>query len=313
MALDRKDLLGMQDLSKDEIEEILTNAEYMEDILKRPIKKAPTLRGITVANLFFEPSTRTLNSFILAENRLSADSINFSAASSSVLKGETLLDTARNIQAMEVDVMVVRHSAPGSPHFLSERLKASVINAGDGCHEHPTQALLDIMTIKKKFSKIKGLRIAIIGDIKHSRVSRSLILGLNKMGAKVTICAPPTLLPLWLEPFGVEFEYSLEKTLPGKNVLYILRIQKERQEESFLPSLREYIKNYSLTYKRLKEFASKDVVIMHPGPINRGIEIDSKIADSEYSLILDQVTAGVAVRMSILYLLTQRKLNGSKN
>lgn len=313
MALDRKDLLGIQDLSKDEIEEILTTAEYMEDILKRPIKKAPTLRGITVANLFFEPSTRTLNSFVLAENRLSADSISFSAASSSVLKGETLLDTAKNIQAMEVDVMVVRHSAPGSPHFLSERLKASVINAGDGCHEHPTQALLDIMTIKKKFSKIKGLKIAIIGDIKHSRVTRSLILGLNKMGAKVTICAPPTLLPLWLEPFGVEFEYSLEKTLPGKDVLYILRIQKERQEESLLPSLREYIKNYSLTYKRLKEFASKDIVIMHPGPINRGIEIESKIADSEYSLILNQVTSGVAVRMSVLYLLTQRKLNGSEN
>ena len=209
--------------------------------------------------------------------------------------------------------MVVRHSAPGSPRFLSERLKASVINAGDGCHEHPTQALLDIMTIKKNFSKIKGLKIAIIGDIKHSRVSRSLILGLNKMGARVTICAPPTLLPLWLEPFGVEFEYSLEKTLPGKDVLYILRIQKERQEESFLPSLREYIKNYSLTYERLKKFASKEVVIMHPGPINRGIEIESQIADSEYSLILNQVTSGVAVRMSVLYLLSQRRLNGSKN
>lgn len=313
MALDRKDLLGIRDLSKDEIEEILTTAEYMEEILQRPIKKAPTLRGITVANLFFEPSTRTLNSFVLAEKRLSADSINFQAASSSVLKGETLLDTAKNIQAMEVDVMVVRHSSPGTPHFLSERLKASVINAGDGCHEHPTQALLDIMTIKKNFSKIKGLKIAIVGDIKHSRVTRSLILGLNKMGAKVTICAPPTLLPLWLEGFGVEFEYSLEKTLPGKDILYILRIQKERQEESLLPSLREYIKNYSLTYKKLREFASKDVVIMHPGPINRGIEIESKIADSEYSLILNQVTSGVAVRMSVLYLLAQRKLNGSKN
>jgi aspartate carbamoyltransferase catalytic subunit len=313
MELDRKDLLGIQDLSNDEIREILTTAEYMEEILRRPIKKAPTLRGITVANLFFEPSTRTLNSFALAEKRLSADSINFSAASSSVLKGETLLDTAKNIQAMEVDVMVVRHPAPGSPHFLAKRLKASVINAGDGCHEHPTQALLDIMTIKKNFPKFKGLKIAIIGDIKHSRVSRSLILGLNKMGAKITVCAPPTLLPLWPEPFGVEFEYSLEKTIPGKDILYILRIQKERQEESFLPSLREYIKNYSITYEKLKRFASKDVVIMHPGPINRGIEIESKIADSEYSLILSQVTSGVAIRMSVLYLLSQRKLDGSKN
>jgi aspartate carbamoyltransferase catalytic subunit len=214
---------------------------------------------------------------------------------------------------MEVDVMVVRHSAPGSPHFLAKRLKASVINAGDGCHEHPTQALLDIMTIKKKFPSFKGLKIAIIGDIKHSRVSRSLILGLKKMGAKITVCAPPTLLPLWVEPFGVEFEYSLEKTLPGKDILYILRIQKERQAESFFPSQREYIKSYSLTYEKLKRFASKEVLIMHPGPINRGIEIESKIADSEYSLVLNQVTSGVAVRMSVLYLLTQRKLYGSKS
>jgi aspartate carbamoyltransferase catalytic subunit len=313
MGMDRKDLLGIQDLSNDEIKEILTTAEYMEEILKRPIKKAPTLRGITVANLFFEPSTRTLNSFVLAEKRLSADSINFSAASSSVLKGETLLDTAKNIQAMEVDIIVVRHSAPGSPHFLSKRLEASVINAGDGCHEHPTQALLDIMTIKKNFKSFKGLKVAIIGDLKHSRVSRSLILGLNKMGAKITVCAPPTLLPLWLETFGVEFEYDLEKTLPGKDILYILRIQKERQEESLLPSLREYIKNYSITYEKLKKFASKDVVIMHPGPINRGIEVESKIADSEYSLILSQVSSGVAVRMSVLYLLSQRKLDGSKD
>ncbi|MEJ2567779.1 MAG: aspartate carbamoyltransferase catalytic subunit [candidate division WOR-3 bacterium] len=313
MGFDRKDLLGIQDLSSMEIEEILTTAEYMEEILKRPIKKAPTLRGITVANLFFEPSTRTLNSFALAEKRLSADSINFSASSSSVLKGETLLDTAKNIQAMEVDIMVIRHSAPGSPHYLSKKLKASIINAGDGCHEHPTQALLDIMTIKKKFSTLKDLKIAIIGDVKHSRVARSLILGLKKMGARITVCAPPTLLPLWMAPFGVDFEYSLEKTLPGKDILYILRIQKERQRESFLPSIREYIKDYSITYEKLKKFASKEVVIMHPGPINRGIEIESKIADSEYSLILNQVATGVAVRMSVLYLLSQRKLNGYKD
>lgn len=313
MNLNRKDLLGIKELTKDEIGEILTTAEYMEEILKRPIKKAPTLRGITVANLFFEPSTRTLNSFVLAEKRLSADSINFSAASSSVLKGETLLDTAKNIQAMEVDIMVVRHSAPGTPHFLANRLKASVINAGDGCHEHPTQALLDIMTIKKNFSDFSNLKVAIVGDVKHSRVARSLILGLNKMKAKVTVCGPPTLLPLWLEPFGVKFEYSLEKTLPGKDILYILRIQKERQEESFLPSLREYIKDYAITYEKLKKFASKGVVIMHPGPINRGIEIESSIADSEYSLILNQVTSGVAVRMSILYLLSKRKTDGLKD
>ena len=313
MGFDRKDLLGIQDLSSAEIEEILTTAEYMEEILKRPIKKAPTLRGITVANLFFEPSTRTLNSFALAEKRLSADSINFSASSSSVLKGETLLDTAKNIQAMEVDVIVIRHSAPGSPHYLSKKLRASIINAGDGCHEHPTQALLDIMTIKKKFSTFKDLKIAVIGDIKHSRVARSLILGLKKMGARITVCAPPTLLPLRMEPFEVDFEYSLEKTLPEKDILYILRIQKERQGESFLPSIREYIKDYSLTYEKLKKFASKGVVIMHPGPINRGIEIESNIADSEYSLILNQVATGVAVRMSVLYLLSQRKLNGYKD
>jgi len=313
MELDRKDLLGIEDLKKEEIEEILTTAEYMEEILKRPIKKAPTLRGITVANLFFEPSTRTLNSFVLAEKRLSADSINFSAASSSVLKGETLLDTAKNIQAMEVDMMVVRHSSPGTPHFLADRLESSVINAGDGCHEHPTQALLDIMTIKKNFSSFKNLRIAIIGDIKHSRVARSLIYGLNRMGAKVTVCAPPTLLPLWLEPLEVDFEYSLEKTLPDKDILYILRIQKERQEESLLPSLREYIKDYSITYNKLKSFASDEVVIMHPGPINRGVEIESNIADSEYSLILHQVSSGVAIRMSVLYLLSQRKRDGFKD
>ncbi len=313
MSLDRKDLLGITDLTKGEINGILTTAEYMEEILKRPIKKAPTLRGITVANLFFEPSTRTLNSFVLAEKRLSADSINFSAASSSVLKGETLLDTAKNIQAMEVDILVVRHSAPGTPHFLASRLEASIINAGDGCHEHPTQALLDIMTIRKKFSTLKNLKVAIIGDVKHSRVSRSLISGLNKMGANITVCAPPTLLPLWLEPFNVEFEYNLEKALPGKDILYVLRIQKERQEESYLPSLREYVRDYSITYEKLQKFASKKVVIMHPGPINRGVEIESGIADSEYSLILDQVTSGVAVRMSILYLLSKRKIDGLKD
>ena len=311
--MNRKDLLGIEDLSKEEIEEILNVAKSMEEILKRPIKIAPTLRGITVANLFFEPSTRTLNSFTLAEKRLSADSINLTSSSSSVLKGETLLDTAKNIQAMEVDIIVIRHSIPGAPHFLAERLDASVINAGDGAHEHPTQALSDLMTIRKKFSKIEDLKVAIVGDIEHSRVARSLIIGLNKMGAKVFVCGPPTLIPKWMDIFDVTIKYNLEETLPDKDILYILRVQKERQEESLLPSMREYIKYYSLTYERLRKFASSKVVIMHPGPINRGIEIESRVADSEYSLILDQVISGVAVRMSILYLLSRKKIDENSN
>ncbi|MCK4322442.1 aspartate carbamoyltransferase catalytic subunit [candidate division WOR-3 bacterium] len=311
--MNRKDLLGIEDLSKEEIEEILNVAKSMEEILKRPIKIAPTLRGITVANLFFEPSTRTLNSFTLAEKRLSADSINLTSSSSSVLKGETLLDTAKNIQAMEVDIIVIRHSIPGAPHFLAKRLDISVINAGDGAHEHPTQALLDLMTIRKKFSKIKDLKVAIVGDIEHSRVARSLIIGLNKMGAKVFVCGPPTLIPKWMDIFDVTIKYNLEETLPDKDILYILRVQKERQEESLLPSMREYIKYYSLTYERLRKFASSKVVIMHPGPINRGIEIESRVADSEYSLILDQVISGVAVRMSILYLLSRKKIDENSN
>jgi len=311
--MNRKDLLGIEDLSKEEIEEILKVAKSMEEILERPIKIAPTLRGITVANLFFEPSTRTLNSFTLAEKRLSADSINLVSSSSSVLKGETLLDTAKNIQAMEVDIIVIRHSIPGAPHFLAERLDASVINAGDGAHEHPTQALSDLMTIRKKFSKIKDLKVAIVGDIEHSRVARSLILGLNKMGAKVFVCGPPTLIPKWMDIFDVTIKYNLEEILPDKDILYILRVQKERQEESLLPSMREYIKYYSLTYERLRKFASSKVVIMHPGPINRGIEIESRVADSEYSLILDQVISGVAVRMSILYLLSRKKIDENSN
>ncbi|MBA7676566.1 MAG: aspartate carbamoyltransferase catalytic subunit [Candidatus Stahlbacteria bacterium] len=311
--MNRKDLLGIEDLSKEEIEEILKVAKSMEEILERPIKIAPTLRGITVANLFFEPSTRTLNSFTLAEKRLSADSINLVSSSSSVLKGETLLDTAKNIQAMEVDIIVIRHSIPGAPHFLAERLDASVINAGDGAHEHPTQALSDLMTIRKKFSKIKDLKVAIVGDIEHSRVARSLIIGLNKMGAKVFVCGPPTLIPKWMDIFDVTIKYNLEEILPDKDILYILRVQKERQEESLLPSMREYIKYYSLTYERLRKFASSKVIIMHPGPINRGIEIESRVADSEYSLILDQVISGVAVRMSILYLLSRKKIDENSN
>lgn len=311
--MNRKDLLGIEDLSRGEIEEILEVAKSMEEILERPIKKAPTLRGITIANLFFEPSTRTLSSFALAEKRLSADSINLSASSSSVLKGETLLDTARNIEAMEVDIIVIRHSMPGAPHLLAKRLEASVVNAGDGTHEHPTQTLLDLMTIRKRFSEFDKLKVAIIGDIRHSRVARSLILGLHKMGCEVTVCGPPTLIPKWMGVFKVGINYNIEEVIPDKDILYILRIQKERQDQSFLPSMREYIKYYSLTYERLKKYASSKVVIMHPGPMNRGIEIESRVADSEFSLILDQVTAGVAVRMSILYLLSRRKLNENNN
>ncbi len=311
--MNRKDLLGIEDLSREEIEEILSVAESMEEILERPIKIAPTLRGITVANLFFEPSTRTLNSFALAEKRLSADYINLSASSSSILKGETLLDTAKNIQAMEVDIIVIRHSIPGAPHFLAERLDASVINAGDGAHEHPTQALLDLNTIRKKMSTFDNLKVAIIGDIEHSRVARSLILGLNKMGAKAHICGPPTLIPKWMDTFDVTINYNLEEVLPDKDIIYILRLQMERQHESFIPSIREYIKYYSLTYERLKKYASPEVLIMHAGPINRGIEIESRVADSEYSLILDQVISGVAVRMSILYLLSRQKTNEDSN
>ncbi|MCK4421341.1 aspartate carbamoyltransferase catalytic subunit [candidate division WOR-3 bacterium] len=308
MVLNRKDLLGIEDLSREEIEGIFEVAESMEEILSRTIKKAPTLRGITIANLFFEPSTRTLNSFVLAEKRLSADSFNLSASSSSILKGETLLDTAKNIQAMEVDIVVIRHSVPGSSFYLAKKLSSSVVNAGDGTHEHPTQALLDLMTIRKRFPDFKDLKVAIIGDIEHSRVARSLILGLNKMGASVTVCGPPTLIPKWINTFGVTVTYDITKALPEKHIIYVLRIQKERQEESLFPSMREYIKYYCLTYNRLKEYASPDILIMHPGPMNRGIEIESKVADSEYSLILDQVRTGVAIRMSILYLLSRKKL-----
>lgn len=308
MVLNRKDLLGIEDLSREEIEGIFEVAESMEEILSRTIKKAPTLRGITIANLFFEPSTRTLNSFVLAEKRLSADSFNLSASSSSILKGETLLDTAKNIQAMEVDIVVIRHSVPGSSFYLAKKLSSSVVNAGDGPHEHPTQALLDLMTIRKRFPDFKDLKVAIIGDIEHSRVARSLILGLNKMGASVTVCGPPTLIPKWINTFGVTVTYDITKALPEKHIIYVLRIQKERQEESLFPSMREYIRYYCLTYNRLKEYASPDILIMHPGPMNRGIEIESKVADSEYSLILDQVRTGVAIRMSILYLLSRKKL-----
>jgi len=303
----KKHLLSIEELSREEIDFILKNAFSFKEILSRPIKKVPALRGKTVVNLFFEPSTRTLVSFSLAEKHLSADSINVSTKTSSVMKGESLLDTAKNIESMKTDMVVIRHSSSGAPKFLAERIKSNIINAGDGLHEHPTQALLDFMTIKEIFGDLKNLNILILGDILHSRVARSLIWGFMKYGTWVTLCAPPTLMPLYLNDFNVKVEYDIDKALENKDVVYILRMQMERQEKALFPSLREYIKEYSLTYERYLKIKNKSI-IMHPGPINRGVELDGTVADSEKSVILDQVTNGVAVRMAILYL-----LNGGTN
>ncbi|MCK4396272.1 aspartate carbamoyltransferase catalytic subunit [candidate division WOR-3 bacterium] len=306
MKIKRKDLLGIEELSRKEIETILKTAESLKEISERAIKKVPYLRGKTVVNLFFEASTRTLASFALAENRLSADSFNLSSSSSSVLKGETLLDTARNLEAMKIDFVVIRHSMPGAAHFIAKRLEASVINAGDGTHEHPTQALLDLLSLKEKFGKIKGKKVLIVGDILHSRVARSNIWALKKMGAVVSVCGPPTLMPYKMEDMGVKVFYDLNEAIPDKDVIYVLRIQRERQTGGLLPSLREYIELYGITLERLEK-AKKDVVIMHPGPINRGVELDPRVADGKHSIILEQVTNGVAVRMAILYLLSGGK------
>jgi len=303
MKIERKDLLGIEELTREEIETILETSESLKEISERAIRKVPYLRGKTVVNLFFEPSTRTLASFALAEKRLSADSFNLSSSSSSVLKGETLLDTVRNLEAMKIDFVVMRHSMPGAAHFIADRLEASVINAGDGTHEHPTQSLLDLLTLKEKFGSIDGKKIVIVGDIVHSRVARSNIWGFCKMGAEVTVCGPPTLIPYEIEKMGVEVSPELGKAIKNKDVIYVLRIQKERQEGGLLPSLREYIELYGITPERLED-AKKDVVIMHPGPINRGIELDPRVADGKHSIILGQVTNGVAVRMAILYLLS---------
>lgn len=306
MKIKRKDLLGIEELSRKEIETILKTAESLKEISERAIKKVPYLRGKTVVNLFFEASTRTLASFALAEKRLSADSFNLSSSSSSVLKGETLLDTARNLEAMKIDFVVIRHSMPGAAHFIAKRLEASVINAGDGTHEHPTQALLDLLSLKEKFGKIKGKKVLIVGDILHSRVARSNIWALKKMGAVVSVCGPPTLMPYKMEDMGVKVFYDLNEAIPDKDVIYVLRIQRERQIGGLLPSLREYIELYGITLERLEK-AKKDVVIMHPGPINRGVELDPRVADGKHSIILEQVTNGVAVRMAILYLLSGGK------
>ncbi len=306
MRVERKDLLGIENLTRNEIEIILDTAETMKEISERAIRKVPYLRGKTVVNLFFEPSTRTLASFALAEKRLSADSFNLSGSSSSALKGETLLDTVRNLEAMKIDFVVIRHAMSGAAYFIAERLEASVINAGDGTHEHPTQALLDLLSLKERLGNIKDKKVLIVGDILHSRVARSNIWAFKKMGAKVSLCGPPTLMPYKIENMGVEVSYNLDEAIQDMDVIYVLRIQKERQRGGLLPSLREYIELYGITLERF-ENAKDDVVIMHPGPINRGIEIDPRVADGTNSIILDQVTNGVAVRMAILYLLSGGK------
>ena len=299
----RKDLLSVEELSKEEIEHILTTAESFKEISTREIKKVPALRGKTVANLFFESSTRTRTSFELAAKRLSADIVNFSSTGSSTSKGESLRDTAHNIEAMQIDTIVMRHSSSGSAEYLARTSKAGVINAGDGIHEHPTQGLLDMFTIRTRKKSLEGLNVCLVGDILHSRVARSNIHGLKKMGAEVTVCGPPTLIPRNIEALGVHVSYDLDKVLPKMDVLNILRIQLERQSGAFFPSIREYAAEYGISNERMKK-AKKDVVIMHPGPINRGVELSGEVADGPQSVILDQVTNGVAVRMAVLFLTT---------
>ena len=301
-SLRSKDLLGIEPLSSDEITLILDTAESMRSIADRQMKKVPALRGRMIVNLFFEASTRTRFSFETAQKWLSADSLNFAAKGSSVEKGESLLDTARNLQAMSPDLIVIRHGTPGVPHFLARNLKAGVVNAGDGAHEHPTQALLDALTIRRHFGRLAGLRVAITGDITHSRVVRSNIWLLTKMGASVVVCGPPTLLPPRITEMGVEATTDFDQSLAGADVVMMLRMQLERQEQSLYPSSREYFKRYGLTTARLAR-ARADAVVMHPGPMNRGVEIASDVADSPRSLILEQVSNGVAVRMAVLYLL----------
>jgi aspartate carbamoyltransferase catalytic subunit len=300
--LPHKHMLGLTGYSEQDITTILDTAERMKEILDRPVKKVPTLRGITVVNLFFEASTRTRISFELAEKRLSADTLNFSASGSSLSKGETLLDTALNIEAMKIDVVVMRHKSPGSPHILARHLDSIIINAGDGTHEHPTQALLDMLTLREKFGTLKGLRVCLVGDISHSRVALSNIIGLKTMGAEVMLCAPATLIPRDVQCYGVQITHSLDEAIRNCDALNILRIQLERQQSGLFPSLREYQKYFGLTRERLAK-APTPLTILHPGPMNRGVEITSDVADSEHSVILQQVTNGVAVRMAVLYLL----------
>ena len=306
MALSTKHLLGIKDLTQEDIQLILSTASQFKEVLQRPVKKVPTLRDVTIVNLFYENSTRTRISFELAEKRLSADVVNFTVSNSSAAKGETLLDTVNNILSMKVDMVVMRHSASGAPHYLAKHIDAAIINAGDGINEHPTQALLDAFSMQEKLGQLAGIKVAIIGDIMHSRVALSNIYLLKKMGAEVMVSGPPTLIPTYLqEAMDIKVEYNIDKALAWCDVANVLRIQLERQNQPLFSSLREYNMAYGITKQRLDKL-SKDIVIMHPGPINRGVEIDSDVADSAHSIILDQVENGVAVRMSCLYLLTGR-------
>lgn len=300
--LSQRHLLGIKNITSEDIELIFETATNFKEVINRPIKRVPSLRDVTIANIFFENSTRTRLSFELAEKRLSADVVNFSTSTSSVKKGETLLDTVNNILAMKVDMVVMRHASAGAPHFLSRHIKANIINAGDGTHEHPTQALLDAFSIKEKLGKVNGKKVAIIGDILHSRVAISNIFALQKLGAKVMVCGPITLLPKHITSLGVTVETEVKKALQWCDVANVLRIQLERQQLKYFPSLREYSLYYGITKKMLDEL-DKEIVLMHPGPINRGVELSSDAADSHHSIILDQVENGVAIRMAVLFLL----------
>jgi aspartate carbamoyltransferase catalytic subunit len=304
-ALSTKHLLGIKDLTANDIHLILETAKEFKDVINRPIKKVPSLRDVTIANVFFENSTRTRLSFELAEKRLSADVVNFSASGSSVKKGETLLDTVNNILAMKVDMVVMRHSSPGAPHYLSKHIKANIVNAGDGTHEHPTQALLDAFSMQEKIGDLAGKKVAIIGDILHSRVALSNIFCLQKLGAEVMVCGPNTLLPKYIREIGVKVVHNVREALAWCDVANVLRIQLERQHIKYFPSLREYSLYFGIN-KQMLDDLNKDIVLMHPGPINRGVELTSDAADSHHSIILDQVENGVAVRMAVLYLLAQQ-------
>ena len=302
MPLSSRHLLGLQGVPKEDIQLILDTANTFKEVLARPIKKVPTLQGKTIVNLFYESSTRTRISFELAEKRLSADTINFSLSASSVKKGESLKDTVKNIEAMKIDMIIIRHSAAGTPFYLTKICDANIINAGDGSHEHPTQALLDIYSILEKFGKLEGLKVCIVGDISHSRVALSNIFGLKTMGVKVSVCGPSTMIPRQIEELGVDVIYNIDEAIQENDILNVLRIQLEREAGENFPSLREYAKYFGITKERLDK-NGKEILILHPGPINRGVEISSEVADGSDQIILDQVTNGVAIRMAVLYLL----------
>ena len=308
MAFERKHILGLEELTAEEITLVLDTAESMREVSDRDVKKVPALRGVTVCNLFFEPSTRTRSSFEIAEKRLSADVLNFTTIHSSVVKGETLLDTARNLEAMGASMIVIRHPMSGAPWLLAKELNSSIINAGDGWHEHPSQGLLDLFTIRRFKGRIEGLKVAIVGDILHSRVARSDIWGFSKLGAEVRVVGPPTLIPKYIEDINAKAFYNLEDAIRDADVVIMLRIQRERQDSEFFPSLREYSRFYGLTREKLK-VAAPDVTIMHPGPINRGVELSSDVADGADAVILEQVSNGIAVRMAMFYLVASARRN----